>query len=140
MRDDMAEISNSDLLDLTAAIVAAQVGNNDVGTDQVPSLIQEVHQALSGLGAEPEKTKQSPAVPIKKSVRKDAVICLECGYSAKMLRRHLSSAHDLSADQYRERWRLPSDYSMVAPDYAAKRSRLAKKIGLGKKPRKPKKS
>ena len=133
----MAEISNSDLLDLTTAIVAAQVGNNEVRTDQVPSLIQEVHQALSGLGAEPAQTKQTPAVPIKKSVRKDAVTCLECGFSAKMLKRHLFSTHDLSVDAYRERWRLPSDYPMVAPDYSAKRSKLAKKIGLGKKPRKP---
>ena len=100
----MAEISNGDLLDLTTAIVAAQVGNNGVRTDQIPSLIQEVHQALSGLGAEPEKAKLTPAVPIKKSVRKDAVICLECGYSAKMLKRHLSSTHDISVDEYRQKW------------------------------------
>ena len=76
-----------------------------------------------------------PAVPIKKSVQKDAITCLECGWSAKMLKRHLTTAHDLSVKEYREKWRLPSNYPMVAPSYAAKRSKLAKKIGLGRKPR-----
>ena len=114
----MAETSNNHLLELTADIVSAQVGNNEVATDQVPSLIEQVHQALSGLGS--EKAKHPPAVPIKKSVQKDAITCLECGYTAKMLKRHLSSRHDLSVDQYRQKWGLPSDYPMTAPDYAAK--------------------
>ena len=135
----MAVITDNELLDLTTVIVSAHVGQNIVAVDQIPSLIQDVHQALSSLGSEPEKRKLSPAVSIKKSVRKDAIICLECGFSAKMLKRHLTSAHELSVDEYRERWRLPSDYPVVAPDYAAKRSKLAKKFGLGKKPRKPKK-
>ena len=132
----MADTSDNELLDLTTAIVSAHVGHNDVGVDQIPSLIRDVHQALSELGLEPEIKKLTPAVPIKKSVRKDAIICLECGISAKMLKRHLASAHELSVDQYRERWKLPSDYPVVAPDYAAKRSKLAKKFGLGKKPKK----
>ena len=129
----MAETSETELLNLTTKIVAAHVSKNAISVDQIRTLIREVHQTLSGL-SEPEPVKP-PAVPIKKSVQKDAITCLECGWSAKMLKRHLTAAHDLSVKEYREKWRLPSDYPMVAPSYAAQRSKLAKKIGLGRKPR-----
>ena len=120
-----------ELLDLTADIVAAHVGNNTVTGDQLPTLIRTIHKALSGLGSDPEKL--TPAVPIKKSVQKDTITCLECGKAAKMLKRHLTTAHGLSVQGYRDRWGLASDYPMTAPDYAARRSALAKKIGLGRK-------
>ena len=129
----MAETSETEHLNLTAEIVVAHVSKNAISVDQLPSLIKEVHKTLSGLGSEPAKEKLTPAVPIKKSVQKDAITCLECGWSAKMLKRHLTTSHDLSVKEYREKWRLPSDYPMVAPSYAAKRSKLAKKIGLGGK-------
>ena len=123
----------SELLELTAEIVAAHVGNNTVTSDQLPTLIQTVHQALSGI-TDPEPEKLTPAVPIKGSVQKEAIICLDCGKSAKMLKPHLTTAHGLSVQSYRERWDLPRDYPMTAPNYAAQRSALAKKIGLGRKP------
>ena len=131
---DMAETSETELLNLTTEIVAAHVSKNALSNDQIPSLIKEVHKALSGLGSQSEPVKP-PAVLIKNSVQKDAITCLECGWSGKMVKRHISTAHGLSVNEYREKWNLPGDYPMVAPSYAAKRSRLAKKIGLGKKPR-----
>ena len=131
----MAETSETELLNLTTKIATAHVSKNSISVDQIPSLIKEVYKTLSGLGSEPEPVKLAPAVPIKKSVQKDAITCLVCGWPGKMLKRHLSTKHGLSVKEYREKWRLPSDYPMVAPSYAAKRSRLAKKIGLGRKPR-----
>ncbi len=122
----------ADLLARTTEIVAAHVGNNAVAVNQIPSLINEVHQALAGLGSE-DQAKLTPAVSIKGSVRKATIVCLECGKSAKMLKRHLSVAHGLSVKEYRARWKLPADYPVVAPNYAAQRSELAKKIGLGRK-------
>jgi predicted transcriptional regulator len=132
----MTAPEKTELLELTTEIVAAHVGNSQIPPDQLPQLIKEVHRALAGLGSEPAREKPTPAVPIKKSVQEDAVTCLECGRSAKMLKRHLSTAHGQSVEEYREKWNLPTDYPMVAPSYAAKRSELAKKIGLGRKPRK----
>ena len=129
----MPETPDTEYLDLTAGIVAAHVSNNTVSGEQLPTLIQTVHTALSGLGFEPEPEK-APAVSIKKSVQKDAINCLECGQPKKTLKRHLTTAHGLSVTEYRVKWKLPSDYPMVAPNYAAQRSRLAKKIGLGRKP------
>jgi predicted transcriptional regulator len=123
-----------ELLELTTEIVAAHVGSNQIPRDQLPQLIVGVHRALAGLGSEPTE-KPIPVVPIKKSVQEDAVTCLECGWSGKMLKRHLSTAHDLSVDEYREKWSLSAAYPVVAPSYAARRSELAKKIGLGRKPR-----
>ncbi len=130
----MAETSETELLNLTTEIVAAHVSTNPIPVDQIPTLIREVHQTLSGL-SEAEPVNLTPAVSIKRSVQKDAITCLECGWSGKMLKRHLSTKHGLSVKEYREKWRLPSDYPMVAPSYSAQRSRLAKKIGLGRKPR-----
>ena len=124
----------TELLARTTEIVAAHVATNTVPVDQVPALINDIHQTLAGLGA--EEPDLTPAVPIKRSVRKATIVCLECGKTGKMLKRHLSTAHGLGVKEYRVRWGLPADYPMVAPNYAAERSRLAKKIGLGRKPRK----
>ena len=124
----------AELLARTTEIVAAHVAKNAVVVDQIPALISNIHQTLVGLGVEdPDLT---PAVPIKRSVRKASIVCLECGKVGKMLKRHLSTAHGLSVIDYRERWGLPADYPMVSPNYAAQRSELAKKIGLGRNPRK----
>ncbi len=128
--------SNSQLLQLTAQIIAAHVSHNSVTTDMLPALIRDVYQSLSGTETPvPEvMTPPEPAVNPKKSVFNDYIICLEDGKKLKMLRRHLKSAYNLTPEQYRERWQLPAEYPMVAPSYAKQRSNLAKKIGLGTKP------
>ncbi|HEY4250833.1 MAG TPA: MucR family transcriptional regulator [Roseomonas sp.] len=129
---------NADLLGLTAEIVAAHVSNNSVALPDLPALIQDVYRTLSNVGmppAPPAAEKPQPAVPIKKSITPEYLICLEDGKKLKMLKRHLKTAYNLTPEQYRERWGLPHDYPMVAPLYAAKRSELAKNIGLGTKPR-----
>jgi len=124
------------VLGLTAQIVSAHVSNNSVPPDALPALIQEVYKTLSGVGKEPAQPERpQPAVPVKKSVFPDHIICLEDGKKLKMLKRHLKTAYDMTPEQYRERWALPPDYPMVAPNYARHRSSLAKKIGLGTKPR-----
>jgi predicted transcriptional regulator len=116
-----------------AEIVAAYVGHNTISPDQLPALIATVNQALSGLGqaltAAPAAL--SPAVPIRRSVGADAITCLDCGYKGQMLKRHLTTSHGLSVADYRTRWGLAADYPMVAPNYRARRSELAKAIGLG---------
>jgi len=128
--------ANADVLGLTAQIVSAHVSNNSVTMDALPSLIQEVYKTLAGVGKEPaQPEKPQPAVPVKKSVFPDHIICLEDGKKLKMLKRHLKTAYNMTPEQYRERWGLAPDYPMVAPSYARHRSSLAKKIGLGTKPR-----
>jgi predicted transcriptional regulator len=128
--------ADADVLGLTAQIVSAHVSNNTVTTDALPALIQEVYRSLAGVGLEAAApSKPQPAVPIKKSVFADYIVCLEDGKKLKMLKRHLKTAYNLTPDQYRERWDLGADYPMVAPSYAKHRSSLAKKIGLGTKPR-----
>jgi predicted transcriptional regulator len=132
------ETTNSSVLGWTAQIVSAHVSNNTVSPEALPALIQEVFRTLSNVGVQVEPSeKPQPAVPIKKSVFGDYIICLEDGKKLKMLKRHLKTAYNLEPDQYRERWGLPPDYPMVAPNYARQRSSLAKKIGLGTKPRTP---
>jgi len=133
----MAEQSASgDVLGLTAQIVSAHVSNNSIGAEALPNLIQEVYRTLAGVGKEQVlPDKQQPAVPVKKSVYPDHIICLEDGKKLKMLKRHLKTSYNMTPDQYREKWQLPPDYPMVAPNYAKHRSSLAKKIGLGTKPR-----
>ncbi len=126
----------TNVLGLTAQIVSAHVSNNPVSPDSLPSLIQEVYRTLAGIGREPAQPERPhPAVPIKKSIFADHIVCLEDGKKLKMLKRHLKSAYNMTPEQYRERWGLPLDYPMVAPTYARHRSSLAKKIGLGTKPR-----
>jgi len=132
------KMENTEALELTTEIVASYVSNNSVSIGELPTVILEVYKTLTGLGtqaAQPERPK--PAVAIKKSVTPDFIICLEDGKQLKMLKRHLKTAYNMSPDEYRERWGLPADYPMVAPNYAKHRSALAKKIGLGTKPRKP---
>jgi predicted transcriptional regulator len=125
---------NLTVLGLTAQIVSAHVAHNSVQTSVLPELIQQVYSTLITIGAEPaEVEKRQPAVPVKKSVFPDYIICLDDGKKLKMLKRHLKTTYGLTPEQYRERWGLPHDYPMVAPNYAQHRSLLAKKIGLGRK-------
>jgi predicted transcriptional regulator len=129
------EAAPDHFLSLTAQIVAAHVGHNPTPAAGMPALIQQVYATLRGLGAEPPAPEQrEPAVPIKRSVFPDYIVCLEDGKKLKMLKRHLQTAYGMSVDQYREKWGLPPSYPMVAPNYAEHRSTLAKKIGLGRKP------
>ncbi|HVI52451.1 MAG TPA: MucR family transcriptional regulator [Candidatus Sulfotelmatobacter sp.] len=129
--------SQNELLALTTEIVAAHVGNNNVALSELPQLINEVFRTLSSVGTTPSTPERpQPAVPVKKSVTPDYIICLEDGKKLKMLKRHLKTAYNMTPEEYRDRWNLPADYPMVAPNYAQHRSSLAKKIGLGTKPRK----
>jgi predicted transcriptional regulator len=127
------ETEEFDLLSLTTEIVAAHVSNNNVAATDLPSLISQVYRSLAGIGTpvEPVPEKPQPAVPVKKSVHPDYIVCLEDGKKLKMLKRHLKTAYGMSPEEYRERWGLPADYPMVAPNYARQRSKLAKDIGLG---------
>ena len=122
---------------LTAEIVGAYVAHHTVAANDLPDLIKTVGKELAGLeqaSTEPEEEKPTPAVPIKRSVTPDHIICLEDGEKLKMLKRHLKTRYDMTPDEYRRRWGLKDNYPMVAPSYAAQRSDLAKKIGLGRKP------
>ena len=128
------------LLELTAKIVSAYAGNAKLSATELTDTIGSVSRALaqiSSAGMEPEKRELMPAVPVKKSVTPDFIICLEDGKKLRMLKRHLMSTYNMTPDQYRTKWGLPKDYPMVAPNYARTRSELAKKIGLGKSSRKP---
>ena len=131
------EIDKSELLALSADVVASYVGNNSVTPDQVTDMLRSVYDTLNTLSdpVEPEPEPLVPAVPIKKSITDDFIICLEDGKKLKMLKRHLKTAYNLSPEEYRAKWGLPHDYPMVAPNYALKRQQLAKKIGLGRKPK-----
>lgn len=138
LNENVAEVADSDIvLEMTAEVVAAYVSNNPVSTIELPNLIGDVYGALNKVGkggnaAPAEKPK--PAVSIKKSLNDDYLICLEDGMKFKSLKRHLRSHYDMSPEEYREKWGLPHDYPMVAPNYAMARSRLAKEMGLGRKP------
>jgi predicted transcriptional regulator len=132
-------IESSTLLDLTARIVSAYAGNATLSPTELTDLIGSVSRALTQLSTtavEPEVKELTPAVPVKKSVTADFIVCLEDGKKLKMLKRHLMSTYGMTPAEYRTKWNLPRDYPMVAPNYAATRSQLAKKIGLGKSPAK----
>jgi len=131
-----SDIAPSSTLEYAAQIVSAHVSNNSVQSSDLPALIQQVYTALTTLGSAPAQAveKLEPAVPVKKSVFPDYIVCLEDGKKLKMLKRHLQASYDMTPDAYRERWGLPSNYPMVAPSYAERRSALAKSIGLGRKP------
>jgi predicted transcriptional regulator len=123
------------LITLTADIVTAHAANNNIDGAALPSLISSVYGALAGLGSPVvAEVRPEPAVSIRASIKPDYLVCLEDGKKMKMLKRHLMTAYGMTPEQYRERWNLPADYPMVAPDYAEKRRELAKKIGLGRKP------
>jgi predicted transcriptional regulator len=130
------QIQRSELLALTAEIVAAHVGNNAVAGAEVAGLIQSVFDTLGRLASdEPAAAaEQTPAVPIRRSVTDDHIVCLEDGKKLKMLKRHLMTDHGLTPEQYRAKWGLRPDYPMVAPSYSVQRQTLAKQIGLGRKP------
>ena len=136
----MAE-NNDVLVGLVADIVSAYVSNNSVPAAELPNLIATTHAAITGLGSEAAapavEEKPTPAVPIKKSITADHIVCLEDGKKFKSLKRHLRTAYDMTPEQYRARCGLPADYPMVAPAYAEARSSLAKKMGLGQQRRKP---
>lgn len=124
-----------DLLAHTTQIVAAHVGHNAVAPTEVPALIRAVHEALAAAGApEKQETPPEPAVPIRRSIQPDHLVCLEDGKKLKMLKRHLQTAFGMTPEEYRAKWGLPHDYPMVAPNYAKQRSELAKQIGLGRRP------
>lgn len=128
-------MEDNNLLELTADVVSAHVGNNNVSVSDLPRLIQEVHAALSGLGeqaAEPE-AKREPVVSAKASVKPDHLVCMVCGKKQKTMKRHLQNAHGMAPADYREEFDLRSDYPMVAPEYAQRRSDMAKSIGLGRR-------
>jgi len=136
----MSDVEESSLIALTANIVSAYVSHNSVSASEIPSLISQVHTALTqvagGRGeiiAEPLK----PAVPIKRSINSDFIVCLEDGKKFKSLKRHLRTQYGITPEQYREKWGLSPDYPMVAPNYAAARSQLAKQMGLGQQRRAP---
>ncbi len=137
----MSEIEKNDTtyVELTAEIVCAYVGNNAVPAADIPALIKQVHGALSAAaeaGAASNSPAPEPAVAIGRSITPDYLICLEDGKKFKSLKRHLRTSYDMTPEDYRERWGLKPDYPMVAPNYAAERSKLAKKIGLGQGRRK----
>ena len=116
-----------------ADIVAAYVRKHSVAASELPGLIAQVDQAFASLGKAPEKPEAlTPAVPIRRAVGADTVTCLDCGFKAQMLKRHLMGAHGMTVDQYRAKWKLPRDFPMVAKNYAARRSEMAKSIGLGR--------
>ena len=129
-----------ELIGITASLVAAYVGGNSIAATDVPGLIRSVHTALAGIGedaAPSEVADTTPAVPVKRSITPDYLICLEDGRKFKSLKRHLRSKYDMSPEQYRAKWGLAKDYPMVAPNYAKARSQLAKQMGLGQGGRKP---
>ena len=134
----MADNTDSnELLALTTEIVCSHVANNTVNVNDLPQLIQQVYATLANIGKaqSPAVERPQPAVPVKRSITPDFIVCLEDGRKLKMLKRHIKTAYNMTPEEYRERWRLPPDYPMVAPNYAKQRSSLAKKIGLGTKPR-----
>jgi predicted transcriptional regulator len=133
---DESAIDRDELLQMTVDIVSAYVSNNAIAAAQIPELINTTFTSLDELHhieAEPEEEPLKPAVPIKKSVGDDYIVCLEDGKKLKMLKRHLRTTYDMTPDEYRAKWGLPSDYPMVAPNYAKQRSQFAKQIGLGRK-------
>ncbi len=134
----MADESKADVLGLTAKIVSAHIGTNEVTVAALPELIQSVYRSLATAGtAEPAPAPPTPAVPIRRSVFPDHIVCLEDGKKLTMLKRYLRVRYGITPEQYRQRWGLPADYPMIAPNYRSYRSNLAKRSGLGRKPASP---
>jgi predicted transcriptional regulator len=131
----MTEANNETLLGLTADIVASHVANNNVATNDLPALISNVYSALTSLNSSSsvQAPEQEPAVSIRSSIKPDYLVCLEDGKKLKMLKRHLMTQYQMTPADYRAKWKLPADYPMVAPNYAAQRRKLAHEIGLGRK-------
>ncbi|MFL5239009.1 MAG: MucR family transcriptional regulator [Rhizomicrobium sp.] len=132
---ELATHRSDELLKLASSIIAAYVSNNPVPVSDLPAMIKSIHATLGGLsggGGSDTLTSQKPAVPVKRSITPEYIVCLEDGKKLKMLKRYLRSNYKLSPEEYRAKWGLPADYPMVAPNYAAQRSEFAKKIGLGR--------
>ncbi len=131
------KLSSGELLRMTADVVSAYVAHNTLSTGDLPGVISAVHASLANLDGDRGANKEplKPAVPIRKSVTPDYIVCLEDGKKLKMLKRHLRTSYDMTPDEYRSKWQLGPDYPMVAPNYAKRRSEFAKKIGLGQKSR-----
>ena len=131
------EVKREDLLGYTSEITSAHVSNNTVALSDLPGLIEQIYKTLAMIGGVDggASDRPTPAVPIKKSITPDFIVCLEAGKKLKMLKRHLKTAYNMTPEEYRERWGLSPDYPMVAPNYAKQRSRLAKEIGLGTRSR-----
>lgn len=137
----MSDTQSKAFVDLTASIVSAYVSNNPTTAAEIPILISQIHAALVRVangGDHPASEPAKPAIPVKKSMTPDYLVCLEDGKKFKSLKRHLRTQYNMSPEQYREKWGLPSDYPMVAPNYAVARSQLAKKMGLGQQSRRRK--
>ena len=118
---------------LVAKIIASYVSHHNLTPEQIPELIVSVHRTIAGLGQPAEvQTAPTPAVPVRRSVQRDVVVCLDCGWKGKMLRRHLTTRHGLSGEEYLKRWGLPGDHPLTAPNYSVQRSNLAKELGLGR--------
>ncbi len=133
MSEQNGACANGLLIELASDIVAAYVGNNSVSSDDLPQLIRTVHASLLSLAeGEDEKAVQKPAVPVRKSIGEDFLVCLEDGKKFKSLKRHLRTKYDMTPEEYRDKWGLPADYPMVAPGYSRQRSKLAKQMGLGR--------
>src|SRR5215467_10750948 len=133
--NEVQHLRSDDILRLATEVVAAYVSNNPIPVSEVPAMIKTVHSTLGGLvgvSASEMPSGQKPAVPIKRSVNPDYIVCLEDGKKLKMLKRYLRSNYNMTPEEYRAKWGLPADYPMVAPNYAAQRSEFAKKIGLGR--------
>jgi predicted transcriptional regulator len=138
-QDNAQAVPDAELLRMTAEVVASYVRQNPVAADRLPELINSVHDSLKGANGQasapqPEQPAK-PAVPVRKSINPDYLVCLEDGKKLKMLKRHLRTTYNMSPDEYRAKWGLPPDYPMVAPNYAAQRSDFAKRIGLGRSAR-----
>lgn len=123
-----------DIMAMASEIVAAYISNNEIEQENIPAFIQQIHQSINRLNSNQNfffSSRSEPAVPIEDSINQDYLICLEDGLQLKMLKRHLKTSYNMTPEQYRERWSLPSNYPMVAPNYAKRRSTIAKGIGLG---------
>jgi predicted transcriptional regulator len=136
--DKLKGISEGEMLQMTASVVSAYVGNNTLTPTQIPDVIKTVHGSLASLGrAGGGRDLPRPAVPIRRSITPDYIVCLEDGRKLKMLKRHLRTTYNMTVDDYRQKWGLPIDYPMVAPNYAKQRSAFAKRIGLGRRAARP---
>jgi predicted transcriptional regulator len=136
--DKTKSVSDEEMLRMTASVVSAYVGNNELPPTQIPDVIKTVYGSLTSLGrAGAGRDLPRPAVPVRKSITPDYIVCLEDGRKLKMLKRHLRTTYNMTVDDYRQKWGLPIDYPMVAPNYAKQRSAFAKRIGLGRRASRP---
>ena len=136
--DKTKSVSDEEMLRMTANVVSAYVGNNELPPTQIPDVIKTVYGSLTSLGrAGAGRDLPRPAVPVRKSITPDYIVCLEDGRKLKMLKRHLRTTYNMTVDDYRQKWGLPVDYPMVAPNYAKQRSAFAKRIGLGRRASRP---